>query len=201
MTTNTTEPQALSTRTLFSILALSEITPLSKGLKVFLSQKIQQVNYKRGEIFCREGEICNRFFLLKKGAARGFLNFQKSEITNWLCLEKEFVICFDSFFKNEPSKENFQALEDCYFDYLELDDLRYGMTHFPEMEILYRSILEKYYMASHDREFVFRITNATERFKYFKEHFNNALLEKIPAKYLASYLGMRAETYCRITKE
>ena len=201
MTTDTLEPQAPSTRSLFSILALTEVMPLSKGLKTFLSQKIQQVNFKRGEIFCHEGEMCHRLYILKKGVARGFLTLEQTEITNWLCLEKEFIICFNSYLKNIPSKENFQALEDCHFDYIELEDLTHCFNHFPEMQVLYRSLLEKYFLASYDREIILRIPNASDRFNYFKQNFKRGLIEKVPAKYLASFLGMRPETFCRISKE
>jgi CRP-like cAMP-binding protein len=201
MTTDTIEPQALSTRSLFSILALSEVVPLSKGLKIFLSQKIHPVNFKRGALFCHKGEMCNRLYILKKGLARGFLTLEQTEITTWLCLEKEFIICFNSYLKNSPSKENFQALEDCHFDYIEIEDLKYCLDNFPEMGLLFRLLLEKYFLASYDRENILRIPNATDRYKYFKETFKSSLIEKVPAKYLASYLGMRAETFCRISKE
>jgi CRP-like cAMP-binding protein len=175
--------------------------PLSKGLKNYLSEIIQQVNYKKGEIFSQSGDFCDRIFILKKGSARGFLIREKTEITNWICLEKEFILSFESYFKNQVSKENFQALDDCYLDFITISDFNYCLNHFPEMGVLYRFFLEKYFMAAHDREAILRMTNASERFKYFKENFNPMLLEKIPSKYLASFLGMRPETFSRIHKE
>ena len=201
MTTNNSTTEAFPTRNLLSILALTEVMPLSKGLKTYLSDRIQQVNYKKGEIFAQAGDFCDRIFMLKKGAARGFIVRDKTEITTWICLEKEFILSFESYFKNQVSKESFQALDDCYLDYIEISDLRYCLSNFPEMEALYRFFLEKYFSASYDRETILRTTNASERYKYFKENFNPAMLEKIPSKYLASFLGMRPETFSRITKE
>lgn len=201
MTTKNNTKEAFPTRNLLSILALSEVMPLSKGLKNYLSEKIQQVSFKKGTIFSNAGNFCDRIYLLKKGAARGFLIREKTEVTTWLCLEKEFIISFESYFKNKVALENFQALDDCFLDYIQISDLKHCLIHFPEMEALYRFFLEKYFMASHDRETILRMTNASERFKYFKENFNPMLMEKIPSKYLASFLGMRPETFSRIYKE
>ncbi len=200
MTTEAPALTANSTRSLISILALSEIMPLSKNLKAFLSQKIHQINIKKGELFCQEGDFCDRIYFLKKGVARGYLIKENSEITTWLCLEKEFILCFESYFKNNVSIENFQAMEDCLLDYIEMEDLRYCLQKFPEMETLYRYFLEKYFMASHNREMIFRISNASERFDYFRKNSNASMIERVPSKYIASYLGMRPETYCRIAK-
>ncbi len=201
MTTKNYTPEAFPTRNLLSILALTEVMPLSKGLKNYLSEKIQQVNFKKGEIFSKTGDYCERIYMLKKGAARGFLVRGKVEVTTWICLEKEFILSFESYFKNKPSNESFQALEDCNFDFITIHDLRFCLEQFPEMEALYRFFLEKYFMASHDRETILRTNNASERFKYFKDNFNPMLIEKVPSKYLASFLGMRPETFSRISKE
>jgi CRP/FNR family transcriptional regulator, anaerobic regulatory protein len=60
---------------------------------------------------------------------------------------------------------------------------------FPEFNFVGRVITERYYALSEDRIAALRILRAQERYDYVYENFPQ-LIQRIPLKYLASYLGV-----------
>ena len=192
----TTEP--ISERNLYIIIFLNSIYPMGKDLKTFLSSKIQSCHFKRNEIICRAGEKCNRLYFLKEGMVRGFFKSGDSEITTWIDSENEVFTSITGFFRNKGANEYIQSIEDTYCDYLEYQDYQYCVNHFPEMNHIGRIMLEEYYMLSEHRGYLARIPNAANRLNYFIEHSKNQITERIPKKYLASFLSMRPETLSRL---
>ena len=65
------------------------------------------------------------------------------------------------------------------------------------MNIVGRKLLEQYYSEAEERAYISRIPNAGKRYRHFLDT-KASLANRIPLKYIASYLGMTIETLSRI---
>jgi len=190
-----------SGKNLYIILFLNSIYPLSTSLKNYLIDHVKSRSFEKNELISKAGEVCNRLYLIKKGMVRGYFLSDSSEITTWIDSENEVFTSITGFFRNQESQEYIQSLEKTYCDYLEYDDYKYCLNHFPEMRQINRILLENYYMLAEHRVYLARIPNARKRLDYFMENSKPLFLERIPKKYLASFLAMRPETLSRLMKE
>ena len=186
---------------LITIYLLNEINLISEEFKEFLKNRIGIKEAKKGDFLNRSGEICQNIYVIRKGLLRGYFESEGKEITTWISCENEIATSISGFFLNIPSKENLQAIENSILEYLSFDDLQESLEKFPEMEIIYRSLLIQYYVMAEERAFVARIPGALERYRYFINSGNRHLVMRAPYRYLASILGIRPETLSRIIKE
>lgn len=194
-------PKKNTEKNLFIILYLNSIYPLGSSLKNYLVQNIKSCSFQKNELISKAGEVCNRLYLIKKGMVRGYFVSESTEITTWIDSENEIFTSITGFFRNQESQEYIQSLEPTYCDYLEYEDYKYCLNHFPEMRHINRILMEEYYILAEHRAYLARIPNARKRLAFFMEKIKPQIVERIPRKQLASYLAMRPETLSRLMKE
>jgi CRP-like cAMP-binding protein len=176
---------------------VKNIYPLSTAAQDFINQKAYTSHHNKNEILVTAGAMCNSVYLIRKGVLRSFIKEGQKEITTWISGEHELATCITSYGLQQPARENIQALEDCELSVLSTADLQYLYEHFPESNIAGRKILEKYYRNAEERAFIARLMEATTKYKHFIAT-KSDLLNRVPLKFIASYLGMTLETLCRI---
>lgn len=185
---------------LFIVIYLNEIMPLSAGLKAYLAANIKSRVFAKGEMICRNGEICKNIYVIKKGLVRGFFLSGLHDVTTWISWDNDLFTSINGFFKGQEEPENIQAIEETHCVYLKYDDLTYCFRHFPEMKDLNRFLMEEYYFQAESRVLLARIPSAVKRWNYFASKTPQEILHRIPKKYLASFLAIRPETLSRILK-
>ena len=187
----TTDPE--SPFTLF----VKNIYPIGNEVQEFMNQKTFSDSLSKGEFLVTAGTMCPNIYLIRKGILRSYVKEGPKEITTWISREQELATCITSFGLQQPARENIQALEDCELWGLSLENLQYLYDHFPEANIVGRKILEKYYRDAEERAFIARLMEATSKYKHFIAT-KSDLLNRVPLKFIASYLGMTLETLSRI---
>jgi CRP-like cAMP-binding protein len=143
---------------------------------------------------------CEYIYFIVKGALRGFTREGQQDITTWITIENELVSSILSLDEQVVSIENIQALEKCELLALTFADLQEMYQLFPEANILARKILQRYYADAEKRAFIARLTKAENKYRYFLLRHRD-LANRIPLKYIASYLGVTLETLSRIRKK
>lgn len=186
---------------LFSIVLLNSISPLSREVNKFLSNKLVCKQYKKGDFLVRNGDMCDRLHIIRKGLIRGYFNYEDKEVTTWVSVDNEFVTSISGYFKKEPALENIQCLEDTYTESISYNDMRFAIENFKEMSKIHRVLLEEYYVQAEHRSFMARIPTAIGRYEHFLKISNSQILDRLPKKYLASLLNMRPETLSRLNKQ
>jgi len=171
--------------------------PVSAGAIAYMREKIHLVQISKGTLLVSSGQHCDHIYFVSKGVLRGFVKQQNKDITTWITAENEVVTSISSYYQQIPSIENIEALEECVLISLHRDDMLYMYEHFPEMNIVVRIILEKYYQDAEERAYISRLTDATAKYHRFINTKSN-LLNRIPLKFVASSLGMTLETLSRI---
>jgi CRP-like cAMP-binding protein len=193
--TNTSKQFPDAAGPLFAL--INSVHPVSDAAMQYVREKIELTQISKGTLLVSAGQYCDQLYFVNKGVLRGYVKMDNKDITTWITAENELVTSISSYYQQIPSIENIEALEDCILASIHRDDMHYMYKNFPEVNIVVRVILEKYYQDAEERAYICRLTDATAKYHRFintKSH----LLNRIPLKYIASYLGMTLETLSRI---
>ena len=163
----------------------------------YIKEKIKLVQIHKGTLLVTTGEHCDHLYFVSKGVLRGYVKQENKDITTWITAENELVTSISSYYQQIPSIENIEALEDCILVSIHRNDMQYLYDHFPEVNIMVRILLEKYYQDAEERAYICRLTDATAKYHRFINT-KSQLLNRIPLKFVASFLGMTLETLSRI---
>ncbi len=174
--------------------------PVSEGVKDYLGKHTYACSFRRGKLLLKAGEICEHIYFIKKGAVRGYIKEGKKDITTWITAENEVVSSISALDVRVPAVENMQAIENCELLAITYDDFQNLYIKFPEFNIVARKVLQKYYQDAEERAFIARLTNAENKYRLFNTRYGH-LVNRIPLKYIASFLGITLETLSRIRKK
>lgn len=173
------------------------VYPVGKKAEQYIVQHSFHQKISRGKYLLKPGEYCSYYYYIHKGILRAFIKEGNKEITTWINPENEITTSIRSMSRNEPSLEYIQALENSDLYALPFESLQKMYTLFPEMNTVVRILLTEYYAASEEISYISRLPSAEKRY----DHFNTSrpeLVNRIPLKYVASYLGMSEETLSRL---
>src|SRR6188768_4025250 len=174
--------------------------PLSEGIKDHFRKHSYSCSFRKGKLLLKAGEICEHVYFIKKGAVRGFIKEGTKDITTWITAENEIVSSISSLDSKEPALENMQAIENCDLLAIKYTDFQDLYNKFPEFNIVARKILQKYYQDAERRAFIARVTKAEKKYRLFLTRYGH-LANRIPLKYIASFLGITLETLSRVRKK
>jgi CRP-like cAMP-binding protein len=189
------EPAAIASL----LTALNQLYPLSPEAQQYLRDHITPCTVAKRKLLLKEGMTCEHIYFIVKGALRGFTREGAKDITTWITTENELVSSILSLDEQVKAIENIQALEKCELLSLTLAELETMYERFPECNILARKILQRYYADAEQRAFIARLTKAENKYRHFLTR-HQTLSNRIPLKYIASYLGVTLETLSRIRK-
>lgn len=182
------------------IAVLNYFHPLQPEAAEFFTKNVVPMRVPRKGIILREGEVCDCVYFIRKGAVRGFTREGRLEITTWITVEDEMVTSIASLTERAPAAEYMQAIEDCELLVLPFEKLEQMYDLFPEFNTTTRKLLQRYYWDAERRAFIARLTKAESKYRHFLMRHAH-LANRIPLKYIASYLGMTMETLSRIRKK
>ncbi|OOV20733.1 hypothetical protein BXU10_05020 [Flavobacterium sp. LM4] len=152
---------------------------------------------RKGKKLHKAGEICDMIYFVNQGAIRGYVKDANKEITTWITVENELVASIHSFILQIPSYENMEALEDSNLLGMRHSDLQHLYDIEPEFNINARRFYEKYYSDAEVRALMGRLSKAEIKYEFFLKTYKH-LSNRIPLKYIASFLGINLETLSRI---
>ena len=176
---------------------LNSIFPLKKETEDYLIENLQWTEISKKDFILKEGQICQNIYFINKGLLRCFYVKNHREVNSWFMREGDVIISVDSFFNQIESKENIQAIEDGLLFYISFQELQYAYQHFPDFNSIGRILTEKYYQLSEQRLYSLRMQRASEKYRFLINHFPE-IIQRVPLKYIASYLGITEETLSRI---
>jgi len=176
---------------------LDSIYPISEACMERLATVLKYKMVPKKELLLRAGHICQHIYFIQRGLLRCYYYKNEAEICSWFMKEGDVVVSVESFFKQAVSYESIQALEDCELHYISYSELQQVYRQFSEFNFIARVLTEKYYCLSEQRLYSIRMMRALERYDYLMEHHADLIL-RVPAKHLASYLGITAEMLSKI---
>ena len=176
---------------------LNSIQPMSDGLVNHLAQILKSRQLRKKEYLLKAGHICRVVGFIEKGLLRCFYVKGEVEVSTWFMKEFDVIISIESFYQQKESYESIQALEDTVLYYISYDELNYIYKTFPEFNFIGRVLTEKYYTLWAQQLYGLRMQQANERYKWLMDNHAELIL-RVPAKYIASYLGIDETTLSKI---
>jgi CRP-like cAMP-binding protein len=162
--------------------------------------KIRSIKKKEHVIESRQ--ICKEIGFIVSGSVRFYHVKDGQQITNYFCLDGEFISSYRSFIQQVPGHTNIQALEDTLlitFTHQNIQQLLANPLTAYQMERFGRLIAEYLICCYEDRVVSFITQTPEERYITLLES-NSRLLQRIPQHYLATYLGITPVSLSRIRK-
>lgn len=172
-----------------------------------LKSKLKIAHFKKGKIIHYAGDICTKMMFLNSGLARAYLLDEKGKDFTWSIFFNDknaemtnlFIVDYDSFINQSPSKISIEILEDCEVVVSSYEDVQFLYNNLQKGERFGRLMSQEAYSYLHNY-FISRQTNsAKERFDDFI-HKTPYLLEKVPQYHIASLLGITPQHLSRLKK-
>ncbi|HMU46936.1 MAG TPA: Crp/Fnr family transcriptional regulator [Chitinophagaceae bacterium] len=152
--------------------------------------------FGKKELLTKAGEIENNFNYIAKGLIRKYYKKGTHEINTQISMEGHMILSQESFHSRQPSEYFVEAIEPSTVVSITYNDLEAVYASSPKMEHLAR-LLITYAMVIKDRWQMQMIKwTPRERFIHFVEK-NPELMQRVPQKFLASYLNIKPETFSR----
>ena len=175
----------------------NSITTLSDGLVEDLNKYAIIKEYKKDEFILKAGKVSDYTSWILKGLIRSYYLKDIEEITTKFLWEGAPVTSLYSYYNRKPGNENIVALEDTTLACMHYDHMKYLYHTYPEFNFVGRVITEKYLYMLEIEVYNLRKQTAADRYNSLVKHLPD-LLQRVPLKYLATYLGMNLETLSRI---
>ncbi|HMK17036.1 MAG TPA: cyclic nucleotide-binding domain-containing protein [Chitinophagaceae bacterium] len=165
-------------------------------LKMLLSYcEIRQV--EKRTILVKEGEVDNYLNMVVKGLVMKYVRVKKSDMILQLATEGHVIHSEISFLTRTPSLVFVETLEPTIMVSLTYDKMEEALDKFPQGERLGRLILTGMYVKKEESRYYRLLRSPRERFlDYINAHPH--MLQRVPQKYLASYLNIKPETFSRM---
>jgi len=152
--------------------------------------------YSKKQVITEAGLIENHFNFIVRGLARKYYRRGREEINTQISFEGHIMHSQESFHSRTPSEYVIEAVEPTTLVSITYDNLEKIYARSPKLEHLGRLIIT-YTMVIKDRwQMQLVMHTPRERFIQFVQR-NPELLQRVPQKYLASYLNIKPETFSR----
>ena len=176
---------------------LGRFMPITREELIELLQYCEIRKFDKRAVIVREGEIDNYLNLVVKGLIRKYLPVKKDEVILQLATEGHVVQSEISFLTRKPSMVVLETLEPTILLSLTYDKMEEALDRFPKGERLGRMILYGMFIKKDENRYNRLSKSTRQRFFDYIDHHQH-MLQRVPQKYLASYLQIKPETFSRL---
>jgi CRP-like cAMP-binding protein len=176
---------------------VSGYVALTKEEFALLGDRIVVRNFDKKEQMLRAGEVEQYLNFVVKGLARMYFYKGKTQVITNIAKEGEIISSSSSFLSATPSNYFVETLEPSTFLSISRVHLDQAYRDSPRIEKLGRLMTTYFVLQKEEWELECMRLDTKERFLRFIGN-NPDLVQRVPQKYLASYLNMKPETFSRL---
>jgi CRP-like cAMP-binding protein len=152
--------------------------------------------FGKKEIITHTGEVENFLNFIDKGLVRKFYKKGEEEINTQISYEGHIIHSQESFHSRTPSEYTVEAIEPCELTSITYESLETIYSISKKMEHLGRLVITKTMVLKDKWQSQLVKLSPRERFVQFVTK-HPELMQRVPQKYLASYLNIKPETFSR----
>jgi len=163
----------------------------------------QTKDFPRKTLLISPGRVNKNLFFLLKGAVRCYsLRIRPDledaqEVDRCFLFENDYIGSIYRYQNNLPETQYFQTLEPTTAVIISIKELDNTFEQFPQFYKYFFNFWCRYFPKYEKIPDMLRLPSATERYQYLLENFPE-LIDRIPQKYLASFMGINETTFSKI---
>lgn len=176
---------------------LSKFSELSDSeFRNFLLPFITIRKFEKRAMLVRAGEVEDWFNFIGRGLIRKYYLKGKEEINTQISYEGHIIHSQESFHSRTPSEYSVEAIEPSIVASVRYDDMERFFDQSKKMERIGRLVITSTMVLKDRWQMQLVKLTPRERFIQFVNR-NPEMLQRVPQKYLASYLNIKPETFSR----
>ena len=179
------------------VAALLKLYPISSESINAVLELTQEVVVKKGDLVQDIGQSCKNLYFIHAGGLRIFYFKDGRDVTESFEFENSFVARGESLLTMKPSNKGIEAIEDSHLLQINTPKLFALFAKFPEVEKVFYKFIEQAYIQQINRLESLQFLSAEERYAQLLNDQPQAI-QRIPLKFIASYLGITQVSLSRI---
>lgn len=168
----------------------------NEDARTALEKIILEERFVKNEIIQEPGNRCKTLYFVTEGIARIFFLKDGNDITEHFAFGGNIIIRAESLFTEQPTQKGIQALTDTKMVGINAQKLFALFEKYIDIERLFNKIFIQEYINTTKRVESLQFKSATER--YTELLTETSLINQIPLKYIASFLGITQVSLSRI---
>lgn len=172
--------------------------PLSEEEKELVVKKFHPRRFRKRQYALQEGDVCTQFYFIVRGCLRmykideqGNIHILQFATENW------WIIDLGSFYSEQPSELNIDALEDTVVLHISRSDLTHLYNEAPKFDRIFRVLIENSFIKLQRRLLHNISSTAEDRYQAFLDTYPH-LLNRLSQTHIASFLGITPEYLSRL---
>lgn len=174
-----------------------KLQPLNPQAETDLMQLCLVKNFSKSEEIQSIGATCKTIYFMVSGVGRIYYLKDGVEVTEYFAFSNDLIVRAESLFTKTPSKKAIQALEESIVVAIPAEPLFGLFDRHPDLERLFRLLVQNAYVETLRRLENIQFLTAEERYQKLLEE-KPELIQKIPLKHVASFLGITQVSLSRI---
>lgn len=175
----------------------SQINISDSDLETILSNFDEQT-IKKDRFLIKRGQVVTSYFFIKSGGLRIYFDKDDKQITGWLAFQNDFFTELNSLKSGQPTQFSIQTIEDTILLSISKTQMDSLYNKFSSWQQFGRQIWEDAFLKVVNGILSYQTLTAEER--YLNMMKQSDLLQRVPLKQLASYLGITQTSLSRLRK-
>jgi len=169
---------------------------LSAETVIEICKQLSVLVFGKKHFVIKENQRHDFAYFVIKGAIRSYYLKDGTEVNTWFALENEIIGSLHNF-KDNPSRETIELVEDSTLVSINLKQLKQLMLTNIEIANFVNAIIEEYALFLENRIYYSQMMTSMDKYIVLLDN-EPQLFQRIPLTYIASYLGISRETLSRL---
>ncbi|MEM6348190.1 MAG: Crp/Fnr family transcriptional regulator [Bacteroidota bacterium] len=180
-------------------LYIAKYAALSEAEWEQIAYCLEEISVPRSGNILKEGQICRHLYFLEEGLLRFFVWKEGRDVNKYFTVAPYCFTSQRSFNFTIPAKENIEALEDSKIWRMSKEDSE-ELLQLPGWSEFVRKLVQE--VQFYTDQILENIQNETAENRYRQMlAAGDPLLQRVPIKHIASYLGIAPQSLSRIRKK